>query len=65
MVDTHDQLLFTRFRHRTLLSIGGSPMAEVYEKSMLQAAFQVGKRIHSHLLLYTSDSQLTNISVLV
>ncbi|OAL25683.1 chorismate synthase [Fonsecaea multimorphosa] len=42
MLDVQDQELFIRFRHRTLHSLGGSAMVDIYEKHMLKASFTVG-----------------------
>jgi hypothetical protein len=41
MLDVKDQELFNRFRYRTLYSLGGSAMIDIYENYMLEAAFTV------------------------
>lgn len=41
MLDPQDQGLFNRFRYRTLYSLGGSAMVDVYENGMLEASFTV------------------------
>lgn len=41
MLDLQDQELFNRFRYRTLYSLGGSAMVDVYENHMLEASFTV------------------------
>lgn len=40
-LDAHDHDLFTRFRYRTLYSLGGAELVNIYEQHILQAAFSV------------------------
>jgi hypothetical protein len=41
-IDNQDHELFTRFRYRTLATIGGRPLIEIYEKHLLAIMFTVG-----------------------
>lgn len=41
MLDLRDQELFNRFRYRTLYSLGGSEMVDIYENHMLEVCFTV------------------------
>jgi hypothetical protein len=41
MLDRGDQELFNRFRYRTLYSLGGSAMVDIYENHMLDLSFAV------------------------
>jgi hypothetical protein len=41
MLDSQDQDLFNRFRYRTIYSLGGSAMVDIYENHMLWASFTV------------------------
>ena len=41
MLDLQDQELFKRFRYRTLYSLGGSTMVDVYENHMMKLSFTV------------------------
>jgi hypothetical protein len=65
MLGLQDQELFHRFRYRTLYSLGGSAMVDVYENHMLEASFTVSPispemlsalRIHSRQLLNFTDT---------
>lgn len=44
LLDAHDQVLFKRYRDRTLLTIGGLPMVDAYGNLTLRAAFRVSCR---------------------
>ena len=57
MLDLQDQELFNRFRYRTLYSLGGSDVVDVYENHMLQASFTVSPsspEIRSALTIYST-----------
>ena len=41
MLDRQDQELFNRFRFRTVYSLGGSTLADIYENSLLGLSFTV------------------------
>jgi hypothetical protein len=41
MLDLQDQALFNRFRYRTLYTLGGPAMVDIYENHMLEASFTV------------------------
>jgi hypothetical protein len=41
MLDLQDQALFNRFRYRTLYSLGGPAMVDIYENHMLEVSFTV------------------------
>jgi hypothetical protein len=40
-LDLKDQLLFNRFRHQVIQSIGGTEVAQIWENHMLQVCFTV------------------------
>ena len=44
VLDTQDQELFRRFRYRTLHSLGGPAMVDIFENYMLRASFTVSSR---------------------
>lgn len=46
VLDTHDWALFNKFRHRTLHSLGGAPMIDVFENHMLQKCFTASLSRH-------------------
>ncbi|KAL2814349.1 hypothetical protein BDW59DRAFT_154429 [Aspergillus cavernicola] len=48
-LDSQDQALFNRFRYRTLYSLSGSAMAEIYENHMLTACFAAPFLMHGTL----------------
>jgi hypothetical protein len=56
MLDLQDQELFHRFRFRTLYSLGGAAMVDVYENHMLEASFNV--RPTSPEMLYCFENTL-------
>lgn len=41
MLDQQDQELLNRFRNRTLYSLGGPEVVEIYEKHLMPASFTV------------------------
>jgi hypothetical protein len=47
MLDPEDQALFTRFRYRTLYTLGGPAMVDIYESHMLDVSFTVSPRNES------------------
>ncbi|CAM1501459.1 Fc.00g034430.m01.CDS01 [Cosmosporella sp. VM-42] len=48
-LDLQDQALFQRFRYRTLYSLGGSEMADIYENHMLKVSFTCPFLMHGTL----------------
>ena len=63
ILDLQDQELFIQFRHRTLHSLGGSALVDIYEKHMLKASFTVGPtspEIPPALHLFKTTLNLTN-----
>ncbi|OKL56987.1 hypothetical protein UA08_07955 [Talaromyces atroroseus] len=49
MLDSKDQELFNRFRYRTVYSLGGSVMVDIYESHMLWASFTCPFLMHGSL----------------
>ena len=56
MLDLQDQLLFNRFRYRTLYSLGGPEMVHIYENHLLETCFTVSSTCLG--LLSVEDNQL-------
>ncbi|KAJ5710032.1 hypothetical protein N7493_009624 [Penicillium malachiteum] len=48
-LDQYDWDLFSRFRHRTLYSLGGSDIVQIYEDHMLKASFTCPFLLHGTL----------------
>ncbi|KAK9371084.1 hypothetical protein V1509DRAFT_615727 [Lipomyces kononenkoae] len=49
MLDLQDQELFNRFRYRTLYSLGGSEMVDIYENFMFEVSFTCPFLMHGTL----------------
>ncbi|KAK9243086.1 hypothetical protein V1506DRAFT_508829 [Lipomyces tetrasporus] len=49
MLDVQDQELFKRFRYRTVYSLGGSAMVDIYENHMLEVSFTYPFLMHGTL----------------
>jgi hypothetical protein len=50
MLDRQDRELFHRFRHRTVYTLGGSTMVDIYENYMLLISFSVSRTRRDTLL---------------
>ncbi|KAH8897138.1 hypothetical protein GQ53DRAFT_887362 [Thozetella sp. PMI_491] len=48
-MDSYDRELFNRFRYRTLYTLGGSAMVDVYESHLLRASFSCPFLMHGTL----------------
>lgn len=55
ILDPVDQLLFRRYRDRTMYSIGGKAMAEAYGKNTLRSAFRVSPESLIYCGIYTAQ----------
>lgn len=45
ILDAHDCDLFNKFRYRTVYSLGGDAMVDIYENHMLQKCFSVSSPV--------------------
>ncbi|KAL1901101.1 hypothetical protein Sste5346_002168 [Sporothrix stenoceras] len=67
MLDNQDWILFTKFRNRTVHSLGGKSMVDIYENCMLEKCFTHPFLMHGTLAVaavhdrYLSDLQNTDL----
>ncbi|KAJ6020958.1 hypothetical protein N7540_006462 [Penicillium herquei] len=61
-LDRYDWDLFNRFRHRTLYSLGGSDIVQIYEDHMLKASFACPFLLHGTLAVAAVHDRYLTLS---